>query len=48
MITLIDFLVPKLSPFDKLDDANANRRQIDTTSSLLEQNLSINTINSNR
>ncbi|CAF1033198.1 unnamed protein product [Rotaria sordida] len=46
--TLIDFIIPKLSPFDKLDDTNINRRSIDTSNSLLEQNLSINTINSNR
>ncbi|CAF3974781.1 unnamed protein product, partial [Rotaria sp. Silwood2] len=48
IITLIDFIIPKLSPFDKLDDANINRQPIDTSNSLLEQNLSINTINSNR
>ncbi|CAF1118161.1 unnamed protein product [Adineta ricciae] len=48
MITLIDVIVPKLSPFDKVDDMSTTRRMMDVSSSLLEQNLSVNNMISNR
>ncbi|CAF0803435.1 unnamed protein product [Adineta steineri] len=48
IITLMDFLIPKLSPFDKVDDTNLTRRPIDNSGSLLEQNVNFNALNSNR